>query len=58
MKILVLADLHIDEIAAPAFLTGLGEAMRSASRDAEATIIAGDMAEAAEIKWPGAGQAT
>ena len=36
MKILVLADLHVDEITDPDYLRRLGEAIRNAGKDADA----------------------
>jgi len=54
MKILVLADLHLDEITDREYLHHLGEAIRYAGADAEAMIVAGDLTEAAAEKWPDA----
>ena len=54
MKILVLADLHLDEITGREYLHQLGEAIRHAGADADAMIIAGDLTEAAAEKWPDA----
>lgn len=52
MKLLVLADLHLDEIADPEYLRCLGQAIYGAGQDAEALIVAGDLAEDAAEKWP------
>lgn len=52
MKLLVLADLHLDEIADPEYLRCLGEAIHDAGQEAEALIVAGDIAEDAAEKWP------
>lgn len=52
MKILVLADLHLDEITDRYYLRHLGEAIRDAGAEAEAMIIAGDLTEAAAERWP------
>jgi len=54
MKILVLADLHLDEITDREYPHHLGEAIRYAGADAEAMIVAGDLTEAAAEKWPDA----
>ena len=51
MKILVLADLHVDEITDPDYLRRLGEVIRNAGKDADAMIIAGDLAEHAAETW-------
>lgn len=52
MSILVLADLHLDEIADRQHLVGLGEAIRTVGKDAELMIIAGDLTESAIQRWP------
>lgn len=52
MKLLVLADLHLDEITDPTVLTRLGAAIRTVGQDADLLIIAGDLTEAAEYRWP------
>ena len=52
MKILVLADLHLDEILDRDILIRLGEAIKLVGRDADAMIIAGDLTEHAASKWP------
>lgn len=54
MKILVLADLHLDEILDRDFLSSLGEEIAYVGQEADALIIAGDLAEAATDKWPSA----
>lgn len=54
MKLFVLADLHLDEIADPEYLRRLGDAIRDVGQDADALIIAGDLTEAAAQKWPDA----
>lgn len=54
MKILVLADLHLDEILDRAFLDRLGSTIRDVGQDADALIIAGDLTEGAVQKWPDA----
>lgn len=51
MKLLILADLHLDEITEEA-RHRLGRAIRHVGRDAELLIIAGDLAEAALDLWP------
>jgi predicted phosphodiesterase len=52
MKLLVLADLHLDEISDRDLLDHLGDEIRDAARGVEALIIAGDLAEVAARKWP------
>lgn len=52
MKILVLADLHLDEILDRDTLIRLGEAIKLVGRDADAMIIAGDLTQHAVSKWP------
>ncbi|WP_168199141.1 hypothetical protein [Pseudorhodobacter turbinis] len=42
MKMLVLADLHLDEILNRAYLDHLGTAIHEAGQDTDARIIAGD----------------
>lgn len=54
MKILVLADLHLDEIADKAVLRRLGEEITLAGQEADALIIAGDLMEQAAHRWPSA----
>lgn len=54
MKILVLADLHLDEITDRDLLHRLGEEIHHAGHEADALIIAGDMSEHAAHKWPSA----
>ena len=52
MKILVLADLHVDEITDPEYLHRLGVAIQDAGKGADAMIVAGDLTEHAAEKWP------
>ena len=54
MRLLILADLHLDEITDVELLRVLGEEIASASKDADALIIAGDLTDAAESRWPDA----
>lgn len=54
MKILVLADLHLDEITDRDLLHRLGEEIQHAGQEADALIIAGDLTEHAAHKWPSA----
>ncbi|MBJ2152679.1 metallophosphoesterase [Paracoccus sp. IB05] len=54
MKILVLADLHLDEITDRDLLHRLGEEIAHVGQEADALIVAGDLAENAAHKWPGA----
>ena len=54
MKILVLADLHLDDITDRDVLHRLGEEIHYAGKEADAMIIAGDLAENAAHKWPSA----
>jgi len=51
MKILVLADLHLDEITDREYLHRLGEEIQLAGQQADAMIIAGDLTEQATHKW-------
>lgn len=52
MKILVLADLHLDEVPNRDILKGLGEVIEHVGRDADVMIIAGDLTEHAAKTWP------
>lgn len=54
MKILVLADLHVDHITDRDLLHRLGEEIQHAGKEADALIIAGDLTEHAAHKWPSA----
>ena len=54
MQMLVLADLHLDEILDRAYLDHLGTAIHEAGQEADALIIAGDLTEDAAHKWPDA----
>lgn len=54
MKLLVLADLHVDEILDRDYLVCLGEAIKHVGQEAELMIIAGDLTDAAANKWPSA----
>lgn len=54
MKILVLADLHLDEITDLALIHRLGEEIQQAGQEADALIIAGDLTEHAAHKWSSA----
>ena len=54
MRLLILADLHLDEITDVELLHMLGEAIESAGRGADALIIAGDLTEFAVARWQGA----
>ena len=51
MRLLILADLHLDEITDVELLHMLGNAIASAGKDADALIIAGDLAEDAMAHW-------
>lgn len=51
MKLLVLADLHLDEITDAELLRSMGEEIAYAGQDVDAMIIAGDLAEAASGRW-------
>lgn len=51
MKLLILADLHLDEISEDA-RHRLGRAIRHVGREADLLIVAGDLAEAARDTWP------
>jgi predicted phosphodiesterase len=51
MKLLVLADLHLDEITDTELLRSMGEEIAYAGQDAAAMIIAGDLTEAATGRW-------
>lgn len=52
MKILVLADLHLDEISDKAVLRRLGEEIALAGQEADTLIVAGDLTEQAAHRWP------
>ncbi len=54
MKILALADLHLDEIQDRDILRRLGEAIREVGQEADLMIVAGDVAERAVQNWPSA----
>lgn len=54
MKILVLADLHLDEITDRDLLHHLGEEIAHVGQEADALIVAGDLAENAAHKWSSA----
>lgn len=54
MKLLILADLHLDEITDVEVLRALGEAIACVGQEADALIIAGDLTEAALHRWPNA----
>ncbi len=54
MKILVLADLHLDELTDQDFRQRLGEAICDTGHQAEALIIAGDLTDRASKNWPDA----
>ena len=54
MKILALADLHLDEIQDRDILRRLGEAIREVAQEADLMIVAGDLAEDAIQNWPSA----
>lgn len=54
MKILALADLHLEHIRDQDHLLRLSEAIEYVSQDADLMIIAGDLAEAASNTWPSA----
>lgn len=54
MKVLVLADLHLEHILDREYLIRLGEAIEYVGQDADALIIAGDLTEFAAEKWRGA----
>lgn len=52
MKILVLADLHLDDITDRDLLHRLGAEIHNVGKEADAMIIAGDLTEHAAHKWP------
>lgn len=52
MKLLIIADLHLDEVADADTRRSIGEAIRIVGREADALIIAGDLCEAAMTRWP------
>lgn len=52
MRLLVLADLHLDEVTDPHHLAALSEAIGEAGRGADLMIVAGDLAENAVLNWP------
>jgi len=52
MRLLVLADLHLDEVTDPHHLAALSDAIGEAGRGAELMILAGDLAENAVGNWP------
>lgn len=54
MKILALADLHLDDIQDRDILRRLGEAIREVAQEADLMIVAGDLAEDAIQNWPSA----
>lgn len=54
MKLLVLADLHLDDITNLDRLHRLGAALGSIGKEANALIVAGDLAEFATHRWPDA----
>lgn len=54
MKILVLADLHLDDITDRDLLHRLGEEIAHVGQEADALIVAGDLSENAPHKWPSA----
>ena len=54
MKLLILADMHLDEITDVEVLRTLGEAIARVGQEADALIIAGDLTEAALHRWPSA----
>lgn len=54
MKLLVLADLHLDDWSDDEGRERLGETIAGVGKDAEALIIAGDLVEAAIVRWPAA----
>lgn len=51
MKVLVLADLHLDDYHIPAAKMQLGHEIRAAGEDARAMIIAGDLCEVSSEGW-------
>lgn len=52
MKILVLADLHLDDITDRDLLHRLGAEIHNVGKEADAMILAGDLTEHAAHKWP------
>ena len=54
MKILALADLHLDEIQDRDILHRLGNAIREVGQEADLMVVAGDLAEQAVENWPSA----
>ena len=51
MKILILADLHLDEYSEKLALRALGDEIRVAAQGVDALIIAGDISDWAFTKW-------
>lgn len=52
MRLLVLADLHLDEVTDPHHLAALSDAIRETGKGADLMIVAGDLAESAIQNWP------
>jgi 3',5'-cyclic AMP phosphodiesterase CpdA len=52
MRLLVLADLHLDEVTDPHHLAALSDAIGKAGKGADLMIVAGDLAENAIRNWP------
>ena len=52
MSILVLADMHLEEVVDRLHLVGLGKAIRNACKDADLMIITSDLTDNAVQKWP------
>lgn len=52
MHLLVLADLHLDEVTDPHHLAALADAIGEAGKGADLMILAGDLAENAARNWP------
>ena len=52
MKLLVLADLHLDAYTDIDATRALAEAIRETGRQADGLVIAGDLAESASRTWP------
>jgi 3',5'-cyclic AMP phosphodiesterase CpdA len=52
MPLLLLSDLHLDEVTDRQHLERLAEAIREADKSADMMIIVGDLAENAIQNWP------
>lgn len=52
MRLLALADLHLDDVTDPHHLAALSDAIRETGKNADLMIVAGDLVEAAVQNWP------